>query len=266
MSNEFIICFGQQPCGFFPKRFLVAKINTARRLQKEIGGRIVFFYHDSDHDYRETITLMRDVHSGEDVRHNFKVLNKIQKKYSPMYLKKIEPGWHDYMSRQLPRFVGSQLMDIFASVSEHKSVADFCLEMYTRMRLLEGIEIVRSSDTDFRERASDLVDDYFAEVPYEGEIVRARKQGKRLFLHRGGGMDIELPPTVIEKRQKTPPAGERFGWMQSVLGCTHYVIGEGEREYLDTRQFPDVVFVQRDIMAQAEYSFIDLKITDFKNV
>jgi len=45
-----IICFGQQPCGFFPKRFLFAKITAARRLQKEIGGEIVFLFHDSDHD------------------------------------------------------------------------------------------------------------------------------------------------------------------------------------------------------------------------
>src|SRR5436305_8409 len=37
-----IICFGQQPCGFFPKRFLFAKILTARRLQKKIGGGEVF--------------------------------------------------------------------------------------------------------------------------------------------------------------------------------------------------------------------------------
>jgi len=42
MSSKPVICFGQQPCGFFPKRFLVAKIQTARRLQKEIGGEIVF--------------------------------------------------------------------------------------------------------------------------------------------------------------------------------------------------------------------------------
>ncbi len=55
-----IICFGQQPCGFFPKRFLLAKILTARRLQKEIGGEIVFFCHDSDHDPRETITILRE--------------------------------------------------------------------------------------------------------------------------------------------------------------------------------------------------------------
>ena len=51
MSAAPVICFGQQPCGFFPKRFLVAKIQTARRLQAELGGEIVFFYHDSDHTY-----------------------------------------------------------------------------------------------------------------------------------------------------------------------------------------------------------------------
>jgi len=37
MSTAPVICFGQQPCGFFPKRFLVAKILTARRLQSELG-------------------------------------------------------------------------------------------------------------------------------------------------------------------------------------------------------------------------------------
>ena len=37
-----IICFGQQPCGFFPRRFLFAKVQTARRLQAELGGEISF--------------------------------------------------------------------------------------------------------------------------------------------------------------------------------------------------------------------------------
>ena len=48
MSVEPVIAFGQQPCGFFPRRFLVAKIRTARRMQAQMGGRLVFFYHDSD--------------------------------------------------------------------------------------------------------------------------------------------------------------------------------------------------------------------------
>src|SRR5206468_6438428 len=33
-----IICFGQQPCGIFPRRFLFSKIQTARHLQRKIGG------------------------------------------------------------------------------------------------------------------------------------------------------------------------------------------------------------------------------------
>src|SRR5207302_2960313 len=84
-----IICFGQQPCGFFPKRFLFAKIITARRLQKEIGGEIVFFFHDSDHDPRETITIVRDQRSGQDVALNFQFENSIQKKFSPLYAKRV---------------------------------------------------------------------------------------------------------------------------------------------------------------------------------
>ena len=65
MSAEPVIAFGQQPCGFFPRRFLVAKIRTARRLQAEIGGRVVYFCHDSDHDPRETRTILRHRATGQ---------------------------------------------------------------------------------------------------------------------------------------------------------------------------------------------------------
>jgi len=85
MNSQPIICFGQQPCGFFPKRFLVAKINTARRLQQELGGKIVFFYHDSDADYRETITIFHDRLTNAEVRLNCTQGNKLQKKLSPLY-------------------------------------------------------------------------------------------------------------------------------------------------------------------------------------
>ena len=70
MSTSPVICFGQQPCGFFPRRFLFAKIQTARRLQAEIGGEIVFFYHDSDHDPRETRTTLRHRKTGEPIQLN----------------------------------------------------------------------------------------------------------------------------------------------------------------------------------------------------
>jgi len=179
-----IICFGQQPCGFFPKRFLVAKILTARRLQKEIGGEIVFFFHDSDHDPRETITILRDQHSDEEVALNFQFENRIQKQFSPLYAKRVLPDWQEKTARQLPSYVGRSLVAHFKE-TKCSNVADFCLEMYTRMGLLEGVRVERSSEPEFRARAV-AVPDYFVDERYEGEIVRARYRDGKLLLHKGG--------------------------------------------------------------------------------
>ena len=129
MSTAPVICFGQQPCGFFPKRFLFAKIQTARRLQKEIGGEIVFFCHDSDHDPRETQTILRHRKTNEPARLNFAFKNRIQRKFSPLHLKQIAAGWQDKTALQLPNYVERRLIEIFKKVSA-ANVADFCLEMY----------------------------------------------------------------------------------------------------------------------------------------
>ena len=75
MSGSPLICFGQQPCGFFPRRFLFAKFETARRLQAEMGGEVVFFFHDSDHDPRETQTTVRHRKTGEPTQLNFAFAN-----------------------------------------------------------------------------------------------------------------------------------------------------------------------------------------------
>src|ERR1043166_3944792 len=154
-----IICFGQQPCGFFPKRFLFAKILTARRLQKEIGGEIVFFFHDSDHDSRETITIMRDQHNKREVAVNFQFENRIQKQFSPLYAKRVLPKWQEKTARQLPNYVQPSLVAHFKE-TKSSNVADFCLEMYRRMGLLEGVRVERSSAAEFRARAIP-VSDYF---------------------------------------------------------------------------------------------------------
>src|SRR5467141_3606273 len=108
-----IICFGQQPCGFFPKRYLLAKILTARRLQKEIGGEIVFFYHDSDHDPRETKTILRHRKTGEPLAINFVFANRIQRKYSPLYLKRVLRGWHEKTTRQIAPFAAPKWVEVF---------------------------------------------------------------------------------------------------------------------------------------------------------
>ena len=58
------------------------------------------------------------------------------------------------------------------------NVADFCLEMYRRMGLLDGIRVVRSSDPAFRRAACDVAE-FFVDVPHEGEIVPRPRSARR---------------------------------------------------------------------------------------
>src|SRR5271166_625296 len=155
MSATPIICFGQQPCGFFPKRFLAAKIQTARRLQAELGGEIVFFCHDSDHDPRETRTLLRHRQTNEIAHLNFSIANKLQRKFSPLSLKRIAADWQARTALQLQNYVGKPLIEIFQQ-AQGAMVADFCLSMYRGMGLLEGVRVVRSSDPSVRRSACEV--------------------------------------------------------------------------------------------------------------
>jgi hypothetical protein len=251
-----IICFGQQPCGFFPKRFLFAKIQTARRLQSEIGGEIVFFYHDSDHDPRETKTLLRHRRTNEPAHLNFAFENKIQRKFSPLHLKRIPADWQEKTALQLPNYMGRPLIDLFTKTSA-ATVADFCLEMYGRMGLLSGIRVARSSDPALRRAACD-VSDFFVDVPHAGEIVRARYSGGLLKLHEGGDRFVTLPPAAFTKEQISPTRDSRLRWMQSVLGCTHYIAGAGEQAYLRQSDAPEIHFLTRDAIDRADEAYTEL--------
>lgn len=251
-----IICFGQQPCGFFPKRFLVSKIQTARRLQSEIGGEIVFFYHDSDHDPRETRTILRHRTTNEPAQLNFAYKNKTQRKFSPLYAKTIASGWQEKTILQLPNYVGQPLINIFKRASA-PTIADFCLEMYRYMGLLEGVTVVRSSDPDFRRAACDI-SDFFVDVPHDQEIVRARFSNGKLQLHEGGDLFIDLPLTTFSKEQISPARDSRLIWMQSVVHCSHYVAGAGEQAYLDQSEAPEVKFITRDTIDRAEEAYIEI--------
>ncbi len=249
------ICFGQQPCGFFPRRFLYAKIVTARRLQAEIGGEIVFFCHDSDHDPRETQTIVRHRRTGEPAALNFAFCNRTQRRWSPLYRKRVPPGWQAAMARQLPAYVDPRGVDAFKAVRAGDA-AGFCLDMYRAMGLLDGLRIVRSSDPAVR-RAACSVADFFVDVPYEGEVVRARLAGGALVLHRGGESYLALPPAPFGPEQISPARDTRLRWMQSVVGCTHYIAGEGERAYLRPADAPEVVFLPRDPIDRADEAYID---------
>jgi hypothetical protein len=250
-----LICFGQQPCGFFPKRFLAAKILTARRLQKEIGGEIVFFFHDSDHDPRETITIVQDQQSGQEVAINFQFENRIQKQFSPLYAKRVLPEWQEKTARQLPNYVGRPLVAHFKEIKA-SNVADFCLEMYTRMKLLEGVRVERSSAPEFRARAV-AVSDYFVDVPYEGEIVRARYRDRKLLLHKGGDRFLEVPGREFGPKQISPTRDTRFRWMQSVIRCTHYVAGASEQHYINKADDPAVKFLERVEISDSGKAYTD---------
>src|SRR5262249_21176108 len=163
------ICFGQQPCGFFPRRYLVAKVTTARRLQAQLGGEIVFFCHDSDQDPRETRITLRNRRSDVPTQLNFAFANKLQKKHSPLYLKHVSAEWHEKTALELRHYVAPRWVEAFRNVTA-ATVADFCLDMYRRMGLLDGMRLARSSDPAFRRAACD-VPDFYVDVPYQGEIV-----------------------------------------------------------------------------------------------
>lgn len=249
-----VICFGQQPCGIFPRRFLFAKIQTARRLQQELGGEIVFFCHDSDHDPRETITILRERLTGEKRRLNFSFANKLQRQFSPLFSKRVVPGWKEKTAAQLQQLVPAPLVQLFRSV-EADTVADFCLQMYERMGLLDDMRVARSSDPELRRRAVD-VPDYFVDVPHEGELVRARRGDDCLLLHKGGNAYVHLPLQNYDKSQISPTRDTRLRWMQSVIGCTHYVAGAGERQYLNTADAPGVQFVTRDAISESDHAYV----------
>ncbi len=248
------ICFGQQPCGIFPRRFLFAKMQTARRLQKEIGGEIVFFYHDSDHDPRETTTILRDQHTGKERRLNFIFANQLQKLFSPLFAKRVLAESKRNLSAQLPQCVPAALVNHFNSIAA-ENVAEFCLEMYRRLDLLESIRVMRSSDKSFRERAV-AIDDYFVDVKYEGELVRARRGNGCLLLHKGGDNYIRLPDEQFCPAQISPTRDTRLRWMQSVIQCTHYVAGAGEMKYLKQEEAPGVQFVTRDEISESDRAYV----------
>jgi len=252
--KEPIICFGQQPCGFFPKRFLVSKIETARRLQQEIGGAVVYFFHDSDHDFRETRTVLRHRKTDEPFEFNFSFENQIQRKHSPLYLKRVVREWHEKTARQLPCYVDQEAVSFFSGV-DAPNVADFCLEMYEWMGLLEGIQVVRSSDPEFR-RSACSISDFFVDVPYQNEIVRARWRDGKLTLYKGGDVSIDLPRSEFGKEQISPARDTRFLWMQSVIGCTHYICGLGEQGYMRTEEAPEVTFVVRDTIDRSDEAYV----------
>ena len=124
------------------------------------------------------------------------------------------------------------------------------------MGLLEGVRVVRSGDPAFRRAACD-VDEFFVDVPYEGEIVRARFVDGALQLHEGGDSFVSLPAVPYDKSQVSPTRDSRLRWMQSVVRCTHYVAGAGEQAYLRREDAPEITFVNRDTIDRSDEAYCE---------
>ena len=129
--------------------------------------------------------------------------------------------------------------------------------MYRRQGLLDGIDIVLSSDPALRRRAC-TVGEFFVDVPYESEIVRARVREGALELHEGGDSFVTLPATAFGPEQISQTRDTRLRWMQSIIHCTHYVTGAGEQAYLHQHEAPEITFVRRDEINRSDEAYTEL--------
>jgi hypothetical protein len=148
------------------------------------------------------------------------------------------------------------LVEIFQA-SAAPNVADFCLEIYRHMGLLEKIRVVRSSSLDFRQAACQ-VPDFFVDVPYQGEIVRARFIDGALKLHQGGNSFLTLPESAFSQQHISPTRDTRLTWMQSVVNCSHYVCGASEQDYLHPENNPEINFINRDPIDRSDEAYTEL--------
>ena len=215
----------------------------------------MFFCHDSDHDFRETRTTLRHRKTGEPLQLNFAFDNQVQRKFSPLYLKRVRADWHARTADQIRPYVAPAWAEAFRAVGA-ENVADFCLEMYRRMGLLDGIRIARSSDPAFRLAACEVED------TTSTCRTRARWCGPGWWTD-GPGCTREAtstwtsPTSPYTREQISPTRDTRLRWMQSVIRCTHYVAGASEQDYLRKEDAPEITYVVRDTIERADEAYVE---------
>ena len=127
----------------------------------------------------------------------------------------------------------------------------------SRIPIKDSIILSRSDDPEFR-RAACEVPEFFVDVKYEQEVVRARFVAGALQLHEGGGSFVTLPPVPFDKSQVSPARDSRLRWMQSVVHCTHYIAGAGEKAYLRPGDAPEITFVDRDPIDRSDEAYCEV--------
>jgi len=130
MSTSPIIAFGQQPCGFFPRRFLFRQDPDRARLREQMAGASVYFCHDSDHDPRETRTILRRRGSGDRRAQLRGGRASCSGSVSPLYAKRTAQGWHERTLSQLPNYVRARTARPVRERHRRRRWADFCSRWY----------------------------------------------------------------------------------------------------------------------------------------
>ena len=102
------------------------------------------------------------------------------------------------------------------------------------------------------------MDEFFVDVPYEGEIVRARLVDGGLGCTRAATSSSTCRRVPFTKEQISPTRDTRLRWMQSVIHCTHYIAGAGEQDYLRTEDAPEITFVIRDTIDRSDEAYTEL--------
>ena len=126
------------------------------------------------------------------------------------------------------------------------------------MGLLEGIRVVRSSDPGFPPARRARSPDFYVDVPYEGEIVRARVVGDGASeLHEGGEQYVTLPPADFSREQVSPTRDTRL------RGCSRWstapttLRAPANRPTCAQADAPEISYVARDAIERADEAYTE---------
>jgi hypothetical protein len=78
-----------------------------------------------------------------------------------------------------------------------------------------------------------------------------------LKLAKGGNTFVTLPLMEFTKKQISPTRDTRFRWMQSVLNCSHYIPGASEQDYLQLKEIPEIIFINRDPIDRCDEAYTE---------
>ena len=252
-----VICFGQQPCGFFPRRFLAAKICTARRLQaRDRRGDRLFLPRqrprpagDADHpappqDRRAARPQLRLREQAPA-----QVVPALPQA-GPAGVARADGAPASGLCRPA---LGRGLQRVQCA-----DVADFCLEMY-RAHGAAGGHPRRPLERPGRSGARPATSrNTSSTCPTRGDgagPVRRRRSAPA----RGRRFIPDLPRVRFEHGTNQPDPGlAAFAGCNRSSHCTHYVTGAGEQAYLRPADAPEVTFVHRDTIERSDEAYTDL--------